>query len=218
MVTSTCCCCIPLRVGVGIIATLSLAFYGSSLILCFVYKNGNVVDNRINGVNAIFWSSVAVSIVWLLASLFGLIGVLTQRRGMVLLFNTFNWIMAFLTLGVSLAAFILLLAKQQDAHNNCVTFWNEQGGPPTADGSPYHSSVNIPSNQQSIDDYCTNVLRILTIVIGVLTFVGNGIQLYFAAMVGAYSTRLKRFRQHVPLRDLDYMQDKQYTSPYPAPY
>lgn len=95
---------------------------------------------------------------------------------MILLFNTFNWIMAFLTLGVSLAAFILLLSRQQDAYNNCITFWNEQGGPPTANGSPYHSPVNIPSNQQSIEDYCTSIIRTLIIVIGVLTFVGNGIQ------------------------------------------
>jgi hypothetical protein len=99
-----------------------------------------------------------------------------QRRGMILLFSTFNWIMAFLTLGVSLATFILLLSRQQDAHNNCITFWNQQGGPPTGDGSTYHSPVAIPSNQQSIEDYCTTVIKTLTIVVGVLTFVGNGIQ------------------------------------------
>ncbi|GAB5588582.1 hypothetical protein Unana1_03482 [Umbelopsis nana] len=124
--------------------------------------------------------------------------------------------MAFLTLGVSLAAFILLLSRQQDAQNNCVAFWNQQGGPPSdSASSPYHTSVVIPGNQQSIQDYCVTTLKALIIATGVCTFVGNGIQLYFATMVGAYSTRLKRFRQHIPLRDLEYMHEKQYSNPYP---
>lgn len=101
-----------------------------------------------------------------------------QRRGLIIVFSTFNWIMAFLTLGMSLAVFILLLARQQDAHNNCIVFWNTQGGPSTTENSPspFHSSVPVPGNQQSIEDYCNNAIRALIIAAGVCTFVGNGIQ------------------------------------------
>jgi hypothetical protein len=76
-----------------------------------------------------------------------------QRRGLIIVFSTFNWIMA---------------------------FWNTQGGPSTTGNSPspspFHSSVPVPGNQQSIEDYCNNAIRALIIAAGVCTFVGNGIQ------------------------------------------
>ncbi|KAG2175544.1 hypothetical protein INT43_001191 [Umbelopsis isabellina] len=121
--------------------------------------------------------------------------------------------MSFLSLGISMAVFILLLTKEQPFIDGCVQFWNELGGP-SSSPSPFHSSVNIPANQGSIQEYCQTALKDLVIATGICTFIGNGIQLYFAAMVGAYSTRLKQLRRHMPLRDVEYMNDKLYVNPY----
>jgi hypothetical protein len=35
----------------------------------------NILGNRINDVNAVFWIAVAISLTWLLTSLLGLVGI-----------------------------------------------------------------------------------------------------------------------------------------------
>jgi hypothetical protein len=110
-----------------------------------------------------------------LFTLFSLNFTLKKTRPLVLIFSVFNWIMSFLSLGISLAVFILLLTRQQSFIDGCVQFWNEQGGP-SSSTSTYHSPISIPSNQASIQDYCHTALKDLAIATGVCTFVGNIIQ------------------------------------------
>ncbi|CAO3686740.1 unnamed protein product [Umbelopsis vinacea] len=148
----------------------------------------------------VFWSLVAVYILYTISSLFGVIGSITQKRRMVLFFSILYWIMVILTLIVSFAVWILLLVKRSDIETACEAAVSNSIA---ATDSPYHSPVAIPNQQADIQNACNEAIRNATIGGGVIVFVGNALQLYFASAISAYAQRLKRNNQHQKLRDLD---------------
>jgi hypothetical protein len=178
-----------------------------------------------NQFTPIFWSLVAVYILYTISSLFGVIGSITQKRRMVLFFSILYWIMVILTLIVSFAAWIILLVKRSEVESACEA---AVANTIAANDSPYHSPVTIPNQQADIQDACNQAIRNATIGGGVAVFVGNALQvrivklsqplapllwltiilflfhqLYFASAISAYAQRLKRNNQHQKLRDLD---------------
>ncbi|KAL9541574.1 hypothetical protein MBANPS3_009041 [Mucor bainieri] len=77
-----CCCCIPVRAGVLIIALLSAALYIAATVGLFMSKPSTgltyqdvEIDMRV--VNGIYYTSIAVSIIFALAALFGVLGSVT---------------------------------------------------------------------------------------------------------------------------------------------
>ncbi|KAI9284397.1 hypothetical protein BC943DRAFT_60854 [Umbelopsis sp. AD052] len=199
---STCCCCIPLRIGVIIIAVFSTIVYALGTASLFISKNHASASFPIqaNQYTAVFWTLVAVYILYTLSSLIGVVGSITQRRRMVLFFSILNWIMVVLTLIASFAVWIILLVKKSDVETACEAAVSNSIA---ANDSPYHTPVSIPNQQGDIQNACQEAIRNATIIGGVLVFVGNALQFYFASAISAYAQRLKRNNQHQKLRDLD---------------
>lgn len=121
----------------------------------------------------VFWSLVAVYILYTISSLFGVIGSITQKRRMVLFFSILYWIMVILTLIVSFAVWILLLVKRSDIETACEAAVSNSIA---ATDSPYHSPVAIPNQQAGIQNDCNEAIRNATIGGGVIVFVGNALQ------------------------------------------
>ncbi|GAN02791.1 hypothetical protein MAM1_0028c02238 [Mucor ambiguus] len=180
-----CCCCIPVRAGVLIIALLSAALYIASTVGLFLSKpssgvtyEGVEVDMRL--VNGIYYTSIAVSIIFALASLFGVLGSVTQHRKMIAIFKVSYWFVAILQFIVTIAAIIILAVKRTDIVNSCVALYPEE-----------------------TLDTCSVGYRNFMIIFCVVSIVINFIQFYFATAISAYATRLRRTNMHEKLRNLE---------------
>jgi hypothetical protein len=126
-----------------------------------------------NQYTAVFWTLVAVYILYTISSLFGVVGSITQRRRMVLFFSILNWIMVVLTLIATFAVWIILLVKKSDVESACEAAVSNSIA---ANDSPYHSPVTIPSQQIDVQNACQEGIRNATIAGGVIVFVGNALQ------------------------------------------
>ncbi|CAO3650697.1 unnamed protein product [Mucor fragilis] len=180
-----CCCCVPVRAGVLIIALLSAALYIASTVGLFMSKPSSGVtyedveiDMRI--VNGIYYTSIAVSIIFALASLFGVLGSVTQHRKMIATFKVAYWFVAILQFIVTVAAIIILAVKRTDIVNSCVALYPEE-----------------------TLDTCSVGYRNFMIIFCVVSIVINFIQFYFATAISAYATRLRRTNMHEKLRNLE---------------
>ncbi|KAL7321812.1 hypothetical protein PS15m_001542 [Mucor circinelloides] len=180
-----CCCCIPVRAGVLIIALLSAALYIASTVGLFMSKptSGVTYDNveiDMKVVNGIYYTSIAVSIVFALASLFGVLGSVTQHRKMIAIFKVAYWFVTILQFIVTIAAIIILAVKRTDIVNSCVALYPEE-----------------------TVDTCSVGYRNFMIIFSVVSIVINFIQFYFATAISAYATRLRRTNMHEKLRNLE---------------
>ncbi|CAO0791129.1 unnamed protein product [Mucor circinelloides] len=180
-----CCCCIPVRAGVLIIALLSAALYIASTVGLFMSKptSGITYDNveiDMRVVNGIYYTSIAVSIVFALASLFGVLGSVTQHRKMIAIFKVAYWFVTILQFIVTIAAIIILAVKRTDIVNSCVALYPEE-----------------------TVDTCSVGYRNFMIIFSVVSIVINFIQFYFATAISAYATRLRRTNMHEKLRNLE---------------
>ncbi|KAJ2956173.1 hypothetical protein NQZ79_g7934 [Umbelopsis isabellina] len=199
---STCCCCIPLRIGVTIIAVLSTIGYLAGTVSLFLSKShlDSMYPIQSSQYAPVFWSMAAIYILYTLSSLLGVVGSITQQRRLVLIFSILYWIMVILTLIASFAVWIILLVRRSDVETGCEAAVTNSVA---ATDSPYHAPVTIPNQQAEVQDACSQAIRNVTIGLGVGVFVGNALQLYFASAISAYAQRLKRNNQHQKLRDLD---------------
>ncbi|CEP12753.1 hypothetical protein [Parasitella parasitica] len=180
-----CCCCIPVRAGVLIIALISAALYIFSTVALFMSKPSTgvtyedvEVDMKV--VNGIYYTSIAVSIIFALASLFGVLGSVTQHRKMIAIFKISYWFVAILQFIVTIAAIIILAVKRTDIVNSCVALYPEE-----------------------TVDTCSVGYRNFMIVFSIVSILITFIQFYFATAISAYATRLRRTNMHEKLRNLE---------------
>ncbi|KAG2201476.1 hypothetical protein INT46_000638 [Mucor plumbeus] len=180
-----CCCCIPVRAGVLIIALLSAALYIALTVGLFMSKPSSgltyddvEIDMKI--VNGIYYTSIAVAILFALASLFGVLGSVTQHRKMIAIFKISYWFVAILQFIVTVAAIIILAVKRTDIVNNCAALYPEE-----------------------TVDTCSIGYRNFMIIFSVVSILINFIQFYFATAISAYATRLRRTNMHEKLRNLE---------------
>ncbi|KAI8647077.1 hypothetical protein BD408DRAFT_358683 [Parasitella parasitica] len=180
-----CCCCIPVRAGVLIIALISAALYIFSTVALFMSKPSTGVTYEdveidMKVVNAIYYTSIAVSIIFALASLFGVLGSVTQHRKMIAIFKISYWFVTILQFIVTIAAIIILAVKRTDIVNSCVALYPEE-----------------------TVDTCSVGYRNFMIVFSIVSILVNFIQFYFATAISAYATRLRRTNMHEKLRNLE---------------
>jgi hypothetical protein len=121
----------------------------------------------------VFWSMVAIYILYTVSSLIGVVGSITQKRRLVLIFSILYWIMVVLTLIASFAVWIILLVRRSDVEAGCVAAVTNSIA---ASDSPYHTPVTIPNQQAQVQDDCSVAIRNVTIGLGVIVFVGNALQ------------------------------------------
>ncbi|KAF7727782.1 hypothetical protein EC973_007013 [Apophysomyces ossiformis] len=147
----------------------------------------------------VYWTCVAVIGLYSVSSLFGVVGSIAQNRKMIGIFKFMYWVMAIVLLCVSLAAWILMLVKRDSIVAGCNQYLQDI----STSHSPYYTPVQLPNGAIFGKDDCEGAMKRVLIVGGVLVFIGNFLQIYFASAISAYADRLKRNNQHQKLRDLD---------------
>ncbi|KAI9270333.1 hypothetical protein BDA99DRAFT_557172 [Phascolomyces articulosus] len=200
-----CCCCIPLRFGVLIIALLDLlASVAAVVYLCIARENIlSYRDSTYVNLDAAYYVAIAISGIAIATSLFGFIGTIVQKRGLINIFKFVYWIMAILALIVTAATWIFLLVRRGDIISSCEVYADNATG-----------EYALPSGLDA-GEACEKTMTGVLVGGGVGVVVGNIISIYFACVISAYASRLKQRVQHHPLRDLeDFPQTSYKTSVY----
>ncbi|KAF1804404.1 hypothetical protein V8B55DRAFT_1500605 [Mucor lusitanicus] len=196
---NNCCFCIPLRAGVTAIAVCSSVLYIG--ILIWLLRERQVIYSLqdVSAALAVFWSLVAVVGLYSVSALFGVIGGITQNRSMINIFRFLYWTVVILLLLSSSAIWIFMLIKQNSIIDECQKYLN--------DSNSSSSPIMIPNQQQQglIQEDCHTATKQILIAGGIVVFVGNFIQIYFASIINAYATRLGQHGsfQHHQLHNLD---------------
>ncbi|KAG0741897.1 hypothetical protein G6F57_010604 [Rhizopus arrhizus] len=197
-----CCCCIPIRAGVLIIALLSAAFYvaitvllslaipkfsmfSSTNELALTYGLLLLIDESesafsTTAVKGVHYTSIAITVIFAFCSLFGVIGSITQHRKMIAAFKLAYWTSSLLELLISIAAIIVLAVQRIDIINTC-------------------AALNADETVGS----CSSYYRTFMIILCCLIVIVNLFQFYFAAAISSYATRLRRTNMHEKLRHLE---------------
>ncbi|KAI8078138.1 uncharacterized protein B0P05DRAFT_542646 [Gilbertella persicaria] len=180
-----CCCCVPLRAGILIIALISSAVYIASTVGLFMSRSTgvSVYDGyNVNSVTftAVHYTTIAVSIIFALASLFGVVGSITQHRKMIAVFKLAYWTVATLQFIVSIASIIILGLNRSTIITACAEAYADE-----------------------TLDSCAVGYRNFMIIFSVVSMIICFIQFYFASAISAYATRLRRTNMHEKLRNLE---------------
>ncbi|RUS13338.1 hypothetical protein BC937DRAFT_95468 [Endogone sp. FLAS-F59071] len=166
-------------------------------------------------ITPVYYTCIAVALIYALGGLFGVAGSLAQNRPMVITFNIINWVMVTLQFVSSFSAWVYLLVEKDNILNDCVASSPAgvaQNGTTisyttpltnvsivgTSNNATYPLGIHLPSSTE-----CAGDIQKVIIWMGVGVFVGNLLSFYFASTVSAYATRLKRNNQHHKLRDMD---------------
>ncbi|KAG0166375.1 hypothetical protein DFQ28_005962 [Apophysomyces sp. BC1034] len=98
-----------------------------------------------------------------------------------------------------MSAWIILLVKRNSVVSECNQYLQDI----STSHSPYYTPVPLPNGAMFGQDNCEAAVKQVLIIYGLLVFIGNFLQIYFASAISAYADRLKRNNQHQKLRDLD---------------
>ncbi|KAI9497051.1 hypothetical protein BDB00DRAFT_806570 [Zychaea mexicana] len=199
-----CCCCISLRVGVLIIAILDLLASAAAVAYLAIARSDILSYDEATYVNmeAAYYAGLAIGCLAIVTALFGFIGAIAQKRGLVNIFKFVYWIMTLLALIVSFATWIFLIVRREDVVSGCEFYLDN-----------YADQYGYSGTEAA--DACNKTVTGMLVGGGVGVVVGNIIGIYFACVVSAYASRLKQRVQHHPLRDLeDFPQTSYKTSVY----
>ncbi|KAG2195134.1 hypothetical protein INT47_006998 [Mucor saturninus] len=144
------------------------------------FQNINYHAYSNKAADAVQYTAIAVCILFSLASLFGVVGSITQHRKMIALFKVVYWFVAILEFIVAVAAIVIFAVQRSVFIEACTTY----------------------SDEVTADD-CTVGYRNFMIIFSILLMVVSFIQFYFATAISAYATRLRRTNMHEKLRNLE---------------
>jgi len=223
MAMDKCCCCIPLRGGVFVIALLTLLGNIGGIVYLVVRRDYLMHPFQAfsNTFVISFWVALTITALYAAASLFGVIGTGLANRAMVLIFSMINWIFVVFTLLAYTALWIYIMVKKSEITNICSTTLNGAAGDAIASNPIYTPLFGSTANAVSSIDACNETIKWVSISLGIFVLVGGFISVYFASVVGGYAARLKRFNNHTKLQNLDemsYMPRKSLAGAYNAPY
>ncbi|KAI8983652.1 hypothetical protein BDB01DRAFT_791621 [Pilobolus umbonatus] len=178
-----CCCCFPVRAGVFTIALLSALGYLGLIIGMFMLKS----DDEFAQISTepafagIFYSVIAVSVIFTISAVFGLIGAITQHRKLVAVFKLVYWSVTILQLIISVAVLIAMGVKREVFITLC---------------SAGDGTFAVYSEEE-----CRSAFKTLMIASSISVVIINVIQIYFGTVISSYATRLRRTNIHEKLRN-----------------
>ncbi|ORE04608.1 hypothetical protein BCV72DRAFT_263832 [Rhizopus microsporus var. microsporus] len=178
-----CCCCVPVRAGVLMIALISAAFYIAVTVgLCLDIPRLNEDDGAYvtPAMRGVHYTSIAFSVIFAFCSLFGVIGSITQHRKMVATFKLAYWTSALIAAILSIAVIVVLAVQRTEVIGRC-------------------GALNPDESIGSCPEFYRNFMIALCVLIVFVNF----IQFYFAAAISSYATRLRRTNMHEKLRNLE---------------
>ncbi|KAG1455832.1 hypothetical protein G6F46_001397 [Rhizopus delemar] len=205
-----CCCFIPLRLGAFVIALWFFVAYFLDAVTGFLGINAVVVYSG-QTVKAWYYVDLIFTIMVLVGGLSGIIGTLFAQRKSAKLFSFTIWICCLLSFVKYVASLALMIIYRQNMINTCirsgfVSFNNAQTGlvPSNISTNGYYTPVKYPNtlnaHATSAED-CQQAIRLLIITWGVIIFVVQLVQLYFATVVSSYANRLSSGARHHRLHD-----------------
>ncbi|KAL7312419.1 hypothetical protein PS15m_008180 [Mucor circinelloides] len=208
------CCCIPTRIGVLMVSFIIFSIYLVLTILMFVYKQDlqswstlqQNVDTplTVEAFNGVFDAFATIFIAYFSVSILGTVSIILQHRRIVRIYHVANWFFVLLLLTVTVAFWTYFKVKQDGYVNDCQDLQNIRNN---ITSDPFYTSIQVPGKQivagGSDKSECIEFIRRLVIASGVLTFVCNILQLYWARSIGVYATSLKRHYQHKRLQVQD---------------
>ncbi|KAI8371502.1 uncharacterized protein BYT42DRAFT_580496 [Radiomyces spectabilis] len=205
-----CCGFIPLRLATFIIATWFFVIYLFDAVTGFLGINAVTVYSG-QTAKAWYYVDLIFTLIICIGGLLGIIGSCFASRKFAKIFSIIVWI----NCALSIIKYIVSLALMAVFHENLVRsclrsgfigFSNAQTpmGPAIITDSPFYTPVQYPgtlnAHASSLDDCQSNVKTFL-IAYGVVIFVIELIQIYFASVVNAYSSRLRNGARHHRLHD-----------------
>ncbi|KAI8887152.1 hypothetical protein K501DRAFT_321526 [Backusella circina FSU 941] len=208
------CCCIPVRLGAMLMALIIGCIYLICTILMFVYRRDmqawstleQNVDTplTVEAFNGVFNAFVSLFIIYTVVSVAGLISIGLQHRKMVRVYHIANWFFVLLFFTMSVAFWIYFKVKQDIYINDCQDLQNMLDLQNNVPQNPYYTSIQIPNRPMiaggSDKSHCIELIHRLVIVTGIVVFVGNLLQVYWARSIGKYAIALKRYYQHQKLQ------------------
>ncbi|CDH56359.1 predicted protein [Lichtheimia corymbifera JMRC:FSU:9682] len=191
-----CCCCIPLRMAVLLIAILSALCSAAVLSYLIADRNNLLLYDDSSQVNlgAALYTGVGIAALSICASIFGIVGAITKKRNLIRIFKYVYWMMAILIVAVSVATWIFVLVKRNELQDSCMFYYESD-----------HAETMVDESilSEEAEDVCSKMLLGILVGGGIAVVVANAIKVYFACIINAYTMRLKRSRLHRPLRDLE---------------
>ncbi|KAI9321581.1 hypothetical protein BX666DRAFT_2023695 [Dichotomocladium elegans] len=192
-----CCCCVPLRLGVAIIALLSLVGVLAYLVL---EKDSLLLQEDTSHINldAVYYTGLVVTSLNIIASLFGILGAGMRKKSLIRVFKHVYWVMAVVIIAASIAIWIFIAVRRTDLYESCAFYYERDYALEGFDVTAEATGV------------CNKIMLGLLVGGGVAVLVGAAISIYFACVISAYVERLKRSSLHRPLRDLEQFTEMSY--------
>ncbi|KAK4518186.1 uncharacterized protein ATC70_001537 [Mucor velutinosus] len=205
-----CCCFIPLRMGTFIIALWFFIAYLFDAVTGFLGINSIIVYSG-QTAKAWYYINLLFTVLVFVGGLSGIIGSIFAQRKSARFFSIVVWVCCALSFIKYVISLVLMVVYRQNMINTCIRsgivgFGNSQIGlgPTTISTNSYYSPVKYPNTMNahatSAED-CEHSIKMLIILWGVLIFIVQMVQIYFASVVGAYATRLRSGARHHRLHD-----------------
>ncbi|KAI8983983.1 hypothetical protein BDF20DRAFT_911160 [Mycotypha africana] len=224
-----CCCFIPLRIGTFIIALWFFIVYLIDAITGFLgvnCKNKQQPLKRIaintycktavivySGQTAKAWYYINLlfTVLLFVGGFAGIIGSLIAQRKSAKFFSVVVWISCAVSFIKYLISLVLMIVYRQNMINTCIRsglvgIGNAQSGllPTTISLNGYYTPVKYPNTlnaHATSMENCEQSVKTLIILWGVIVFVVQIVQVYFASVVGVYAARLRSGARHHRLHD-----------------
>ncbi|KAI9494366.1 hypothetical protein BDB00DRAFT_818887 [Zychaea mexicana] len=205
-----CCCFIPLRLGTFLIALWFFVVYLLDAVTGFLGSNAVTIYSG-QSAKAWYYIGLLLTVIICVGGFFGIIGSLFASRKFAKAFSIIAWISCALSIIKYLISLILMVVYRDTMIQSCkrsgfVGFDNTQVplSPAALSDSSYYAPVRYPgtlnANATSQED-CEATIKTFLIAYGVVIFVVEVIQIYFAKVVTNYSSRLRNGARHHRLHD-----------------
>ncbi|CAO3631423.1 unnamed protein product [Mucor fragilis] len=201
-----CCCLIPLRLGTFFIAIWFFAIYLFYTATGFVGVN-SIVFYSGQAARPWYYINLLFAVFICLGGFCGIIGSFFASRRFSKAFSVIVWVNCILSIIVYVASLVLIALNKQHVIDSCSVIGFVGVGNAQQDITPtqfnsnnaYYSPVKYPgllTEHAASKDACSSMINTFTIVFGVVVFVVQLIQIYFAYVVGAYAKRLSNGARH----------------------
>ncbi|KAI8390299.1 hypothetical protein BD560DRAFT_380568 [Blakeslea trispora] len=200
-----CCCFIPLRLGTFIIAIWFCALYLLYTATGFLGINAIVVYSG-QAARPWYYIDLLFSVFICVGGLCGIIGSTFASRRFSKAFSFIAWVNVALSILIYVISLVLVGIHRNQIVDSCrvvgfVNVNNARREPnfSTPSSQVHYSPVHYPgllTEHAATESQCQSMTKTFIIAFGVVIFVVQLIQIYFAYVVGAYAKRLANGARH----------------------
>ncbi|KAI9310289.1 hypothetical protein BX666DRAFT_2021713 [Dichotomocladium elegans] len=205
-----CCCLIPLRLGTFIIALWFFIIYLIDVVTGFMGSNAVTIYSG-QAAKAWYYIGMIFAVVICVGGLFGILGSLFASRKFAKTFSVVAWTCCVLSIAKYLVSLIIMVVHRDELMKSCrrsgFVGFNNNNVPlsqAVLTDSSYYSPVRYPgtlnANATSAEQ-CQSSVQTFLVAFGVVIFLIEVLQIYFAKVVTNYASRLRNGARHHRLHD-----------------